>query len=145
MDIQEIWKHWDEDSALDRTKLEINAIGRAKLHNKYIKFLYNENIRLQELKEEYKVLSLEKEEFYTHGPTKETNDRGWKLPAKGVLIVKKEVEKYVAADSDIINMNLEIVAQQEKVDVLKSILSIIQYLNNDIANAIEWIKFTSGN
>lgn len=145
MKIEEIWDLWDKDCVISRTQLDIDSIETAKIHNKYLRILATENKVLATLKEEQKVLTLEKEEFLTSGPTKETNDKGWKLPAKGVIRVNKEVEKYLQADPDIIEMNLAIVAQQDKVDTVKAILSMISNRTFQIKNAIDFQKMINGN
>jgi hypothetical protein len=90
-----------------------------------------------------KQLKLDKWEFYTQGPTEETRDKGWELPAKG-LILKQEMPMYMEADRDIIDLSLKIGMQQEKIDFLDSIIKSLTNRGYNIKSAIDFIKFTSG-
>jgi len=51
---------------------------------------------------------------------------------------------YMEADKDIINQSLKIGYQQEKVELLESILKSLNTRGYNIKSAIDWIKFTSG-
>jgi hypothetical protein len=90
-----------------------------------------------------KQLKLDKYEFLTQGPNEETKDKGWKLPPKG-MILKGDIPMYLDGDQDIINLSLKIGLQQEKVELLDSIIKTIINRNFIIRNAIDWQKFTMG-
>jgi hypothetical protein len=51
---------------------------------------------------------------------------------------------YMDADQDIINMSLKIGLQQEKVELLESIIKSLTNRGFQIKSAIEWTKFTMG-
>jgi hypothetical protein len=89
------------------------------------------------------VYNREKYEFYTQGPTKETQERGWILPASG-KILKSEVNTYIEADKDIIKISLKIGVQQEKIELLDSIIRTLNNRGYNIRAAIDWYKFTMG-
>ena len=88
-------------------------------------------------------LKLAKYEFYTQGPTKETQDLGWELPARG-MILKAEMPMYLEGDKDIIELSLKIGLQQEKVELLESIIKSLSNRGFQIKAAIDWFKFTMG-
>ena len=90
-----------------------------------------------------KRLKLDKYEFFTQGPSEETRDKGWRLPPKG-MILKGDIPMYMDADQDIIDLNLKIGTQQEKVEFLESVIKTIINRNFVIKNAIEWNRFTMG-
>jgi hypothetical protein len=90
-----------------------------------------------------KQLKLDKYEFLTQGPNEETKDKGWKLPPKG-MILKGDIPMYLEADQDVINLSLKIGYQQEKIDLLESIIKTIINRGFLIKSAIEWQKFTMG-
>jgi hypothetical protein len=113
------------------------------MHAKYIRILSHERLVLKKLEADYKQLKLEKQEFYIDGPTKDQIDKGWELPAKG-RIVKSEAGPYIEADKDIINLSLKIGMQQEKIEVLRSIVDTISRLGFQVKSAIEWTRFMSG-
>jgi hypothetical protein len=90
-----------------------------------------------------KQLKLEKYEFYTQGPSKESQDKGWTVPAKG-MILKQDLPIYMDADKDIIDLNLRMAYQMEKIDLLESIIKSLMNRNFQIKSAIDWTKFMQG-
>ena len=90
-----------------------------------------------------KTLKLQKYEFYTQGPSKETQDKGWELPGKG-MILKQEMPMYLEGDKDIIELSLKIGYQQEKVELLESIIKSLTNRGFQIKAAIDFYKFTMG-
>lgn len=143
MKLEEIFELWDGDSKIDRTELGDAALDIPKLHHKYYQILINEKLTLRKFESELKQLKLDKYEFLTQGPNEETKDKGWKLPPKG-MILKGDIPMYLEADSDIINLSLKIGLQNEKVELLESIIKSIMNRNFIIRAAIDWQKFTMG-
>jgi hypothetical protein len=143
MKIEEIFEQWEQDSKIDKTELGDAALDIPKLHHKYFQILVNEKMQLRKLEAEFKSLKLDKYEFYTQGPNEDTKDKGWKLPPKG-MILKADIPMYMDADPDIINISLRIGMQQEKIELLDSIVKSIMNRNFVIKNAIDWQKFTMG-
>lgn len=143
MNIDEITEIWKEDSNIDRTELGDEALKIPSLHQKYYKIYINEKLILRKQEASLKQLKLDKYEFFSQGPNEETQAKGWKLPAKG-LILKTDIPMYIDADADIINMTLKIGYQQEKVDFLESIIKSLNNRGYNIKSAIDWIRFTSG-
>lgn len=143
MKIEEVFEHWEQDSKIDKTELGDAALDIPKLHHKYFQILVNEKMQLRKLEAEFKRLKLDKYEFFTQGPNEDTKDKGWKLPPKG-MILKGDIPMYMEADEDIINISLKIGLQQEKVELLDSIVKTIINRNFVIRNAIDWQKFTMG-
>ena len=139
-DILELWK---EDSKIDRTELGDEALIIPKFHHKYYEILIKEKLLLKKQESELKQLKLEKYEFYTQGPNEETREKGWVLPAKG-LILKADIPMYMDADKDIINLCLKIGYQQEKIELLESIIKSLNNRGYNIRAAIDWQKFTMG-
>lgn len=143
MKLDNIIELWAEDSKIKREILDEESLRIPKLHHKYHTILTHEKLSLRKLEMDLKVLRLEKFEFYTQGPTKETDAKGWKLPDIG-KIIKTDVEKYIEADKDIIELSLRIGLQHEKVALLDSILKTIMTRNFVIKNAIDFVKFSNG-
>jgi hypothetical protein len=144
MKLEDIFAEWDKDSQLDRTKLDIIALGLPQTHAKYIKILSHERMLLLKHEAEYKELKLAKQIFYVDGPDEETNAKGWGVPPKG-RIVKSELTPWLEADKDIISLSLKIGLQKEKIEVLKSIVDIISRMGYQLRSAIDWAKFQNGN
>jgi|TARA_Y100000389_G_scaffold62945_1_gene59046 thymidylate synthase len=143
MNIDEIMSEWKTDSEIDVTELADESIKIAKLHQKYYEYLIKEKLLFKKNESDLKLLRLEKYEFYTQGHNEETLKKGWELPSKG-MVIKSEIPMYLEGDKDIINLNLKISYQQEKIDLLQSIIKSLNNRGYNIKSAIDWIKFTSG-
>ncbi len=144
MKFEDLLSNWEKDSEIDRTELADESLKIPKLHHKYYSYYVIEKANLRKLEADYKKLKLEKHEFYTQGPNEETARKGWKLPARG-LIIKADIPMYIESDEDIIELSLKIGIQQEKVDFLESVIKSIHNRGYAIRNAIDFIKWTSGN
>ena len=143
MKLESIFELWDQDSKIRREDLSEESLKISTLHSKYHKIYTQERLTLRKYEHELKQLKLDKYEFYTQGPTKETMDKGWQLPPIG-KVIRSDVDKYMDADKDIIQLALKIGVQHEKIELLESILKTIHNRGFQIKNAIDWIKFTSG-
>ena len=148
MTLEEIFRHWEDDSKINESALDRESLKIPQLHSKYFKIFSAERLRLKEMQGKHKQLLLNKSEFLTQGPTEEQHKMGWQLPARGALgkgmILKTEVEKYLDADQMIIDSNLKIAYQQEKVSLLESIIDNLNRRSFVIKNAIEFIRWTQG-
>lgn len=143
MKIEEIHELWKVDAEIDKTEPGEEALKIAKLHHKYFQILSSERLSLRKFESDLKKLRLDKYEFYTQGPNEETQEKGWKLPSKG-LILKADIPMYMDADQDIINLSLKIGLQQEKIELLESIIKTIMNRGYNLKVYVEWVKFTNG-
>ena len=143
MTIDEILENWNVDSKIDKTELGDAALDIPKLHHKYYQIYVKEKMLLRKQESELKQLKLDKYEFLTQGPNEETKDKGWKLPPKG-MILKGDIPMYLEGDQDIINLSLKIGYQQEKLELLDSIIKSVMNRGFLIKSAIDWQKFTMG-
>ena len=143
MKLESIFEMWDADSRVDRQRLDEESLNISLLHAKYHRIFTNERLTLRKYEAELKELKLQKFEFYTQGPTKETVEKGWQLPPIG-KVLKADASTYVDADKDIINLSLKIGIQHEKIGLLESIIKTLQNRGYNIRAAIDYIKFTSG-
>lgn len=142
MTIDDILKQWQEDSNIDKTELGDENIKIPKLHHKYYSILSNERLRLRKLESEYKQLKLEKYEYFSQGASQEHIEKGWKPLSK--MIIKSEVPMYMEADDQIIEMNLKISYQQEKIDLLTDIMKMVHNRTFQLKNVQEWQRFIMG-
>jgi len=143
MTLDEIFEEWSKDSNIDRSELGNAALNLVKLHNKYYRIFSQERLLYKKLESEAKTLKLDKTEFYVDGPTQEQIELGWKLPAKG-RILKSDVSNYLDADQDIIKLNLKLAYQNEKLQLLESIIKMINNMGFHLKTALEFEKFKVG-
>ncbi len=142
MKIDQIIELWSEDVKIDNTDLGEEALKIPKIHNKYYQLFIREKLLLRKYENDFKVLKMDKYEFYTQGPNEDTPPT-WKLPPIG-RILKNDVSNYIEADKDIIAMSLKIGYQSEKVDFLKAIIESLKNRGFLINNAIKWAMFQVG-
>ena len=143
MNIEQILAEWTKDCIVDKTELADESLRTISLHSKYIRLYKIEKLKLIKLLKEYPKLKLAKHEFYSMGPSKETQELGWEMPARGAII-KTEVPLYMDADQDIIDANLRIAYAQEKVDLLADIVKEVNNRRWSIRAAIDFQKWISG-
>jgi hypothetical protein len=143
MKFEDVFASWEKDSVIDRTELADESLKIPKLHHKYYTIYVGEKVILRKLESDMKKLKLEKHEFYTQGPTEETKQKGWRMPARG-LILKADIPLYMEGDQDIIDLSLKIGMQQEKIEFLESIIKSFQTRGYIIKSAIDFLKFSMG-
>lgn len=143
MKLEAILELWHVDSEVNREDLGEEALKISRLHHKYHQVYTYERLSLRKLETELKQLRLEKFEFFTQGPTRESQEKGWKLPAIG-KVLKNDANTYIDADQEVITLSLKVGIQHEKIELLESILKTIQNRGYQIKTALDWIKFTSG-
>lgn len=143
MKLEDIFTEWEQDSRIDRSELGNEALNIPKLHHKYFKIFTNERLVLRKYEAELKQLKLAKNEFFTMGPTEETHAKGWQLPPQG-KILRSDVNNYIEADNEVVNLTLKIGIQQEKLELLESIIKSLTSRGFNIKAAIEFEKFKMG-
>lgn len=143
MKLEDIMNMWSEDAGITRDKIVEDSINTSKLHAKYLKIYINERNILKARENDLKVLKKDKHEFYTMGPTPETQEKGWKLPPQG-KIIKTEVAMYIDSDPDMIALTQKIEIQRAKVDFCSQVIDVLSRRSFTIKNIIDYEKFISG-
>lgn len=143
MTIEEIYEMWEEDSQMNPALLDTEALKISQLHNKYIKILSMERLKLRKMELEFSELKKIKNEYYNGTLDIDTiKERGY-VPLK-LKLLKQDVPMYLDADEEMNQFKLKIIIAQEKIELLDSILRIIGNRGFQIKNAIEWKKFMAG-
>lgn len=141
--LEEIENLWKSDSKIDRTDLATESLKISELHNKYYKIYTREKMLLKKMQSDFLVLRKTKWEYYNGKISpEELREMGWDSFDKRVL--KSDTDVYLQADKGIIESNLAISYQSEKVSMLESILESLKQRTWNIRNAIEFIKFSQG-
>jgi hypothetical protein len=148
MTLDEIFTEWDKDSKIDRTELGRESIDIPKLHNKYYRIYINEKMKLIKQESDLKQLFALRHDFYSGNIDNETlRELGWwedweKIGRRTIL--KTEIPRYLESDQVIIDRQLKIAAQKEKVGLLDSIIKSLVNRGFNIKAAIEWARFQVG-
>jgi hypothetical protein len=143
MKLQDIFDLWKVDVEINRNDLGEEALKLPKLHHKYFSIFTEEKLKLRSYEAELKKLRLDKYEFFTQGPSDETEALGWKLPPIG-RIIKADANTYIDVDEEVVKQTLRIGIQQEKIALLDSIIRSLNTRGFLIKNAIDWARFTAG-
>lgn len=143
MKLEEIHQLWADDSDINKMELGDESLKLPKLHSKYLNIMTTERMLLKRLEEDRKELVKLKHDYYRGIlPEEDLRENGW-TPFQ-LSVLKSDIPMHLDADQDIIKINLKIAMQQEKVDVLESIIRAITNRGYLIKNAIEWHKFQVG-
>jgi hypothetical protein len=143
MKLEEIEALWEQDSKIDRTDLDNESLKIPNLHSKYYKIYLREKVQLKSEEQEYKQYYKVKYEYYTGKMSQEElQEHGWE-PFQ--FLLKNDLQVYIDSDADISDRLLKLQVQREKVDLLESIIKTLNTRGFLIKNAVDFIKFTSGN
>lgn len=139
-DINELW-------AVDCKIDEANLAGESKripeLHNKYYSLYYKEALKVKKLRYDYKELELAKREWFDGSMAEEDlRERGWKPQPK--KIIRQDIDKYIQADRDVINLSLKIDYHSTRANYLEDIIKTIHSRNFVIKNMVDILKFQHG-
>lgn len=143
MTLDEIDELWKEDCKIDEANLVKEGARIPKLHHKYYMHYIKEGLRVKKLKADLKVLQRDKYDWLIGAMAEEDlKERGWKPNPRKIL--RTEVDKYLDADKDIIELSLKIDYFESIHKFLEDIVRQIAWRNNVIGNMIQWAKFTAG-
>jgi hypothetical protein len=143
MDIEKIVVEWSKDCRIDDTELTQESSKIPNIHNKYLCWYMGERVLLQKMKSEHKKIKRLLTEYYLGELTKEElSELNRTQFFKKIL--KNELDTYIDSDDLFIESLLKVVAQEEKVSYLESILKSITTRNFLIKNMIDWHKLTMG-
>ena len=143
MKFEEIQKLWSGDCEIDETELSQESVKIPQLHNKYLIFFHDERLRLRNMKFEYGKLLKLKREYYSGRMTAEEMEAFDWEPFQFKLL-KADIQEYIDADEDIIEIKKKLALQEEKVDYLEAIVKGLSNRGYLIKNAIDWKRFTEG-
>ena len=118
------------------------SVRRVRLHAKWSRYLSNEQRVLNVALKKYKELKYLKREFALNPNVEDMNEYGFKPPVR--KITPQTVKEYLEGDKDLLDLELKISVQEDKVDFLKTVLSEIRAIGYDIKNAIEDRAFKHG-
>ena len=143
MKFEEIQYQWTIDCEMDETELSKESIKIPQLHNKYLIFFHDERLRLRTMKfENSKLLKLKREYYSGRMGAEEMEALDWE-PFQFKLL-KADIQEYIDADEDIIELKKKLTLQEEKTDYLESIVKSLTNRGYLIKNAIDWKRFTEG-
>mgnify|MGYP006087942831 FL=1 len=134
MKIEELEASVDKDVYIDETILARESLATPTKHNKYLKILLRERLKLKKLRSElYRV---------SHGRTNYYNGSD---PDPFEYVLKdREVKEYVRVDPAVVSAEDKVTLQEEIVKYLEEVCKMFSTRGFAIKNAIDFMKFTQG-
>lgn len=143
MTLNEIIEQTKQDLKFDDTELDQESLRIPQLHNKYLNFYHEEKLRFQGYKTNYSRMFKLKWEYYTGKLSEDQlKELGWE--PFDLKILRQDVDIYLEADKDLIELKNKMSIQEEKVEYLSSVLKGIMNRQFHIRDAIAWRKFLNG-
>lgn len=140
--LEEIENEWEKDAQdfKDNPDKFDTIMAIPILHSKYSRVLSRERLMAAKLLREYKELYNEKYVHYFDGPTKETIEKGWKMPPKG-KVAKVDMERMLDADPDLGLIEKRQELSKAKIEKLIYIMKQVHELQWISGRALDWQKF----
>lgn len=143
LSLEELDEMWKVDCKIDSGNIAGEAAAIPKLHHKYYMLYMQEGLRLKKLKTDLKVLRVDKLDWMMGAMAEEDlKDRGWKPFQRKIL--RADVDKYLDADKDIINLSLRIDYVESIHKFLEDIVKSIAWRNQNLKTIVDWTRFTAG-
>jgi len=143
MTIDDIHAMCAKDAKIERDELADESMKIPQRHSKYLKIYSAERLKLKSIDFKHKELLRLKHEYYVGTISDEDlMERGWQ--PNPLKIMRSDIQMYIDADTDIVELLQKRALQQEKVDLVNDILKSINTRGFQIKNAIDWIRFTNG-
>jgi|TARA_Y100000758_G_scaffold94470_1_gene65148 hypothetical protein len=134
MKIEELEKSVETDLYIDETVLARESLSTPLKHNKYLKMLLRERLKLKKLRNELYKVSLGRTNYYNGSDPD---------PFEYVL-KEREVKEYVRIDPAVVEWDAKVTLQEEMVKYLEEICKMFEKRGFAIKNAIDFMKFTQG-
>ena len=134
MKIEELEEQVTKDLYIDETILARESLATPTKHNKYLKILLRERLKLKKLQGELYKVSLGR-----------TNSYNGSDPDPYEYVLKdREVKEYVRVDPVVVSTEAKVVLQEEIVKYLEEVGKMFTNRGFAIKNAIDFMKFTQG-
>ena len=134
MKIDELETEVEKDLYIDETILAKESLATPVKHNKYLKILLRERLKLKKLRNELYKISLGRTNYY-NGNAKDPFD---------YVLKDREVKEYVRVDPVVVESEARVTLQEEMVKYLEEICKMFTNRGFAIKNAIDFMKFTQG-
>jgi hypothetical protein len=146
MKLEDILAMWKRDSEIDEMNLDSASIQSAKLHSKYLELLSVTKLQLRKREMEYNVLLKDKWLWYNGKMTRAEQDaKGWGYdPLNGLKILKGDMDYFYNSDQHIQSAKAQLDYIKTLIETMTDIMDNIKWRHQNIKNAIEWRRFTSG-
>ena len=134
MKMEELENSVEKDLYIDETILAKESLSTPVKHNKYLKMVLRERLKLKKLRNELYKISLGRTNYY-NGSDPDPFD---------YVLKDREVKDYVRVDPIVVEAEAKVTLQEEMVKYLEEICKMFERRSFAIKNAIDFMKFTQG-
>lgn len=135
-----IHKHAQEDLRIDRFNLADASLNTPNLLVRYLDIYRNEKGHLIDLSNQLNIMKKEKWLYFSG----KADDSVYEDKPFDLKILRQDLDLYLNADADLINLQSKIALQKEKIFYLEKVIKGIEQREFSIKNAITMIKFEAG-
>jgi len=138
---EELLSMWEQDANINKHHLDDDAVNTPSLHHKYL-CIYMD-LKAKKIAYTHRLEDLKKDkELYYSGQA--TSDVYKSKPFDLKLKTKGGIDKHVNTDPEVVNLSQKIEYMDVLVEGCNHILEQIKWRNQNIKNAISFMKFQSG-
>lgn len=141
MSLHELTSEAEKDLEIDRSQLDVEALRTPKIHNRWLKKLYQRKDKIFALELKKKILMKEKWLYYTGKASDETYVKDGAFHLK---LMKQEVSMFVEADEQIQEIDVKIHVVKQEVEFIQKTIEEINRRSFHITNAIKALAFLNG-
>ena len=143
MTLDDIRKEIERDTKINPLDLDLESLKIPQLHGKYLNFLLDERLVLAQIQADAAIVTRIKWEYYTGQMSREELEaKGWE--PFSLKILRQDLDIYIDSDADVVKSRQKAVYQKEKIALLEEIVKELNNRHWKIRNALDWIKFKSG-
>lgn len=144
MTLDQYQLEWEQDARISPDALDDDARNVPLLHAKWWRYYSGERLRFRKLDMQFKTLKLLRWEYFTGKlDDDERIKRGW--PVQPLKILSQQVDMYLAADPVLQDAERLRILSEETLKFLEDVIKSINNRGFAIKNAIDYLRFKSGN
>lgn len=131
----------DTDLALDKSQLDYESLRTPKLHNKWLRMLFDRKERLKMLEFKRKILARDKWLYYNG----KASDEVYK--EKGLFqhkVLKNDLNMFIEADEEVHEMEARIERVKCELEYVQKTLDELNRRSFHISNCLKALKFLNG-
>lgn len=141
MSLHELTSEAEKDLEIDRSQLDVEALRTPKIHNRWLKKLYQRKDKIFALELKKKILMKEKWLYYTGKASDETYVKDGAFHLK---LMKQEVPMFVEADEQIQEIDVKIHVVKQEIEFIQKTIEEINRRSFHITNALKALAFLNG-
>ena len=131
----------EKDLKIDRSALDYESLRTPKLHNRWLKKLYERKDKIFALELKKKVLLKEKWLYYTGKASNETYVENGAFHLK---LMKQDIPLFIEADKEIQEIDTRIHIVKQEIEFIQKTIEEINRRSFNITNALKALAFLNG-